>query len=139
MTWVVQDMCDLSLSLRQSRARSSELGELDSIFKSGVDDFAGRSSHMRPAAALPSAATLVGAGPDNLGENSIGPGFEDGSFDVVLDKAAMDALMVCTNVLVINQRFMLIYVCLRYQTDEGDVWNPAAHVVSGAHAMCSGL
>lgn len=40
--------------------------------------------------------------------------FEDGSFDVVLDKAAMDAIMV----------------------DEGDVWDPAEDVRDKADRMC---
>eukprot|EP00968_Pinguiococcus_pyrenoidosus_P005482 scaffold357_cov239-Pinguiococcus_pyrenoidosus.AAC.9 len=41
--------------------------------------------------------------------------YEDASFDVVLDKAAMDAIMV----------------------DEGDVWDPRDEVKDKAHAMCS--
>lgn len=44
-------------------------------------------------------------------------GFPADSFDVVLDKAAMDALMC----------------------DEGDVWNPERHVVTGVHRMCTGI
>ena len=40
--------------------------------------------------------------------------FDDGSMDVVLDKAAMDALM----------------------SKEGDVWHPDPIVVQGAHDMC---
>ncbi len=43
--------------------------------------------------------------------------FADGEFDVVLDKAAMDALMV----------------------DEGDVWYPNEKVVRAADAMCRGV
>lgn len=39
---------------------------------------------------------------------------EDETFDVVIDKAAMDALMV----------------------KEGDVWNPNEDVVQQAHSMC---
>ena len=39
---------------------------------------------------------------------------EDGSIDVVLDKAAMDALM----------------------SNEGDVWHPDASVVRLVHDMC---
>ena len=41
--------------------------------------------------------------------------FSDGAFDVIIDKAAMDALMV----------------------DEGDVWDPAPSVVEAVHSMCS--
>lgn len=40
--------------------------------------------------------------------------FENGSFDVVIDKAAMDALMV----------------------DEGDVWDPQQETISSVHDMC---
>ena len=40
---------------------------------------------------------------------------DDASFDVVIDKAAMDALM----------------------TGEGDVWNPAAEVITASCAMCA--
>ena len=40
--------------------------------------------------------------------------FENRSFDQVIDKAAMDALM----------------------TQEGDVWNPEASVISKARSMC---
>jgi hypothetical protein len=43
--------------------------------------------------------------------------FPDASFDVVLDKAAMDALMV----------------------DEGDVWDPSRDCVLAAHRMCRGI
>lgn len=43
--------------------------------------------------------------------------FEDASFDVVIDKAAMDALMV----------------------DEGDVWDPEQSVIDAAHRMCVGI
>ncbi|KAI9915034.1 hypothetical protein PsorP6_007531 [Peronosclerospora sorghi] len=43
--------------------------------------------------------------------------FEAQSFDVVIDKAAMDALMC----------------------DEGDVWSPTEAVIEQAHAMCSGI
>ncbi|GMH46767.1 hypothetical protein TrRE_jg6633 [Triparma retinervis] len=43
--------------------------------------------------------------------------FSDGSFDVVIDKAAMDALMV----------------------NEGDVWNPDPSVVGKARDMCGGI
>jgi SAM-dependent methyltransferase len=43
--------------------------------------------------------------------------FADGSFDVVIDKAAMDAIMV----------------------DEGDVWNPKSEVVELADKMCLGI
>ncbi len=43
--------------------------------------------------------------------------FEDGSFDAVIDKAAMDALMC----------------------DEGDVWDPHEAVVSAAKRMCRGV
>ena len=41
--------------------------------------------------------------------------FSSSSFDVVLDKAAMDALMV----------------------QEGDVWNPSSMTIDKARAMCS--
>eukprot|EP00455_Lapot_gusevi_P005374 TRINITY_DN1228_c0_g1_i1.p1 TRINITY_DN1228_c0_g1~~TRINITY_DN1228_c0_g1_i1.p1 ORF type:complete len:231 (-),score=74.87 TRINITY_DN1228_c0_g1_i1:39-683(-) len=41
--------------------------------------------------------------------------FEDGVFDVVIDKCAMDALLV----------------------DEGDVWDPAEHVKDEVHRLCS--
>ena len=40
--------------------------------------------------------------------------FSSGSFDIVFDKAAMDALMV----------------------DEGDVWDPAKEVVKKSYSMC---
>lgn len=40
----------------------------------------------------------------------------DASFDVVIDKAAMDALMTADG--------------------EGDVWNPAASVIAASYAMC---
>ena len=43
--------------------------------------------------------------------------FAPGSFDVVIDKAAMDALMC----------------------DEGDVWSPSKVVIKQAAAMCSGI
>ncbi|CAI5743238.1 unnamed protein product [Hyaloperonospora brassicae] len=43
--------------------------------------------------------------------------FAPGSFDVVIDKAAMDALMC----------------------DEGDVWSPSEVVIKQAAAMCSGI
>ncbi|CEG38239.1 s-adenosyl-l-methionine-dependent methyltransferase [Plasmopara halstedii] len=43
--------------------------------------------------------------------------FKFGSFDVVIDKAAMDALMC----------------------DEGDVWSPSETVIKEAAAMCSGI
>ncbi|CAM9123970.1 unnamed protein product [Ectocarpus fasciculatus] len=43
--------------------------------------------------------------------------FEDSSFDVVIDKAAMDALMV----------------------DEGDLWHPKEDCVRSAHQMCAGI
>lgn len=43
--------------------------------------------------------------------------FAPGEFDVVIDKAAMDALMC----------------------DEGDVWSPSEAVIEQAAAMCSGI
>jgi len=43
--------------------------------------------------------------------------FPDDSFDVVIDKAAMDAIMV----------------------DEGDVWNPKHSVIQDADKMCLGI
>jgi len=43
--------------------------------------------------------------------------FPPSTFDVVIDKAAMDALMV----------------------NEGDVWNPDAEVVEKARSMCRGI
>ncbi|OQS05843.1 hypothetical protein THRCLA_02069 [Thraustotheca clavata] len=43
--------------------------------------------------------------------------FESNSFDVVIDKAAMDALMV----------------------EGGDTWSPAEHLLASAHEMCSGI
>jgi hypothetical protein len=43
--------------------------------------------------------------------------FDDASFDVVIDKAAMDAIMV----------------------DEGDVWYPEQTVIDLAHKMCLGI
>lgn len=43
--------------------------------------------------------------------------FPPGSFDVVIDKAAMDALMC----------------------DEGDVWSPSEAVIQQAAAMCNGI
>jgi hypothetical protein len=43
--------------------------------------------------------------------------FEDAAFDVVIDKAAMDALT----------------------TDEGSVWSPNPHVVSAVDKMCKGV
>lgn len=43
--------------------------------------------------------------------------FDADSFDVVIDKAAMDALMC----------------------DEGDVWSPSEAVIEQAAAMCSGI
>jgi ubiquinone/menaquinone biosynthesis C-methylase UbiE len=43
--------------------------------------------------------------------------FEDSSFDVVIDKAAMDALAV----------------------DEGDVWDPEVSVIQNVHRMCVGI
>ncbi|KAH9193302.1 hypothetical protein AeNC1_004728 [Aphanomyces euteiches] len=43
--------------------------------------------------------------------------FAPSSFDVVIDKAAMDALMV----------------------EGGDTWSPAQHLLASAHEMCSGI
>ena len=43
--------------------------------------------------------------------------YDTGSFDVVIDKAAMDAIMV----------------------DEGDVWNPDDNVIDLVDKMCSGI
>ena len=43
--------------------------------------------------------------------------FDPNSFDIVIDKAAMDALMC----------------------DEGDVWSPKAHVMAQATQMCTGI
>ncbi|RLN96802.1 hypothetical protein BBJ28_00021715 [Nothophytophthora sp. Chile5] len=43
--------------------------------------------------------------------------FPSGGFDVVIDKAAMDALMC----------------------DEGDVWSPSDAVIEQAAAMCNGI
>jgi SAM-dependent methyltransferase len=49
--------------------------------------------------------------------NMLALAFDDGAFDVVLDKAAMDALCV----------------------DEGDVWNPAENVRRDVHTLCRGI
>eukprot|EP01041_Mallomonas_annulata_P000997 gene997-1961_t len=43
--------------------------------------------------------------------------FDSSSFDIVIDKATMDALMV----------------------DEGDVWNPQTNVIESVHVMCAGI
>ena len=43
--------------------------------------------------------------------------FDDNSFDIVIDKATMDALMV----------------------DEGDVWDPNQHTISDVDRMCAGI
>jgi EEF1A lysine methyltransferase 4 len=43
--------------------------------------------------------------------------FEEGAFDVIIDKAAMDALMV----------------------DEGDVWSPEQQTIDATHNMCTGV
>ena len=53
----------------------------------------------------------------SLGDMTTLDNFEDCAFDLVVDKAAMDALMV----------------------DEGDVWHPESGVVKGARSMCRAI